>query len=39
MKQIVTRKAGSFIGPKPEILAPAGNRDAFLSADTPPCTG
>ena len=32
MKQIVRRKAGDFIGPKPEILAPAGNRDAFLAA-------
>lgn len=32
MKQIVRRKAGSFKGPKPEILAPAGNRDSFLAA-------
>jgi putative protease len=32
MKQIVRRKAGDFVGPKPEILAPAGNRDAFLAA-------
>ena len=32
MSQIVRRKAGDFIGPKPEILAPAGNRDAFLAA-------
>ncbi len=32
MKQIVRRKAGDFIGPKPEILAPAGNKDAFLAA-------
>jgi putative protease len=32
MSQIVRRKAGDFIGPKPEILAPAGNKDAFLAA-------
>ena len=32
MNQVVRRKAGDFIGPKPEILAPAGNRDAFLAA-------
>ncbi len=32
MSQILRRKAGEFIGPKPEILAPAGNRDAFLAA-------
>ncbi|MCP4747211.1 MAG: U32 family peptidase [Desulfobacteraceae bacterium] len=32
MKRVVTRKAGSFPGPKPEILAPAGSRDAFLAA-------
>jgi putative protease len=32
MNNIVRRKAGSFIGPKPEILAPAGNRDSFLAA-------
>ncbi len=32
MKQIVRRKAGSFKGPKPEILAPAGDRDSFLAA-------
>ena len=32
MKQIVRRKPGDFVGPKPEILAPAGNRDAFLAA-------
>jgi putative protease len=32
MKQIVRRKAGDFVGPKPEILAPAGNKDAFLAA-------
>jgi putative protease len=32
MNQIMRRKAGSFAGPKPEILAPAGNRDAFLAA-------
>lgn len=32
MKQIVRRRAGDFAGPKPEILAPAGNRDAFLAA-------
>jgi U32 family peptidase len=30
--QIVRRKPGDFIGPKPEILAPAGNRDSFLAA-------
>ncbi|MBT8342931.1 MAG: U32 family peptidase [Desulfatitalea sp.] len=29
---VKTRKAGSFRGPKPEILAPAGNRDSFLAA-------
>jgi putative protease len=32
MNQIVRRKAGGFTGPKPEILAPAGNTDAFLAA-------
>jgi putative protease len=32
MGRIVRRKAGSFTGPKPEILAPAGDRDAFLAA-------
>jgi U32 family peptidase len=32
MKNIVRRKAGDFVGPKPEILAPAGNKDAFLAA-------
>lgn len=32
MKQIVRRKPGDFRGPKPEILAPAGNRDSFLAA-------
>ena len=32
MNQIVRRKAGSFSGPKPEILAPAGGKDAFLAA-------
>jgi U32 family peptidase len=32
MSQIVTRKPGSFKGPKPEILAPAGQRDSFLAA-------
>lgn len=32
MNQIVRRKAGSFAGPKPEILAPAGNRESFLAA-------
>jgi putative protease len=32
MKEIIRRKAGSFSGAKPEILAPAGNRDAFLAA-------
>lgn len=32
MSPIVRRKAGDFIGPKPEILAPAGNKDAFLAA-------
>ena len=32
MNQIVRRKPGDFVGPKPEILAPAGNRDAFLAA-------
>ncbi len=32
MTQIVRRKAGDFVGAKPEILAPAGNRDAFLAA-------
>ncbi|MEJ2040995.1 MAG: U32 family peptidase, partial [Desulfosarcinaceae bacterium] len=32
MNQVVTRKAGRFTGPKPEILAPAGNREAFLAA-------
>jgi putative protease len=32
MNQIVRRKAGSFSGPKPEILAPAGSKDAFLAA-------
>ena len=32
MTQIVRRKPGDFKGPKPEILAPAGNRDSFLAA-------
>ncbi len=32
MSQIVRRKAGSFAGPKPEILAPAGDQDSFLAA-------
>jgi U32 family peptidase len=32
MKQIVRRRAGDFIGPAPEILAPAGNRESFLAA-------
>lgn len=32
METIVRRKAGSFRGPKPEILAPAGGRDSFLAA-------
>ena len=32
MNQIVRRKAGSFSGEKPEILAPAGNQAAFLAA-------
>jgi U32 family peptidase len=32
MNQIVRRKAGSFAGSKPEILAPAGNQDSFLAA-------
>ncbi|RJQ84645.1 MAG: U32 family peptidase [Desulfobacteraceae bacterium] len=32
MSQTVTRKPGSFRGPKPEILAPAGQRDSFLAA-------
>ncbi len=32
MNQIVRRKAGDFVGPKPEILSPAGNRDSFLAA-------
>jgi putative protease len=32
VNQIVRRKPGDFVGPKPEILAPAGNRDAFLAA-------
>jgi putative protease len=32
MNQIVRRKAGDFKGPKPEILAPAGQRDSFLAA-------
>ncbi len=32
MKNIVRRKAGDFIGPKPEILAPAGNRESFMAA-------
>ena len=32
MKRIIRRKAGSFNGAKPEILAPAGSRDAFLAA-------
>jgi putative protease len=32
MNQILRRKVGDFIGPKPEILAPAGNKDAFLAA-------
>ncbi len=32
MNHIVRRKAGDFVGPKPEILSPAGNKDAFLAA-------
>jgi U32 family peptidase len=32
MDTIVRRKPGSFKGPKPEILAPAGQRDSFLAA-------
>ncbi|MDA8141444.1 MAG: U32 family peptidase [Desulfobacteraceae bacterium] len=32
MQNIVRRKAGDFKGPKPEILAPAGNRESFLAA-------
>ncbi len=32
MSQIVRRKAGDFKGPKPEILAPAGQRESFLAA-------
>jgi putative protease len=32
MSQIVRRKAGDFVGPKPEILAPAGNKESFLAA-------
>lgn len=32
MAQIVTRKPGTFRGPKPEILAPAGQRESFLAA-------
>ncbi|MCJ8502811.1 U32 family peptidase [Desulfatitalea alkaliphila] len=32
MEQIVRRKAGDFRGPKPEILAPAGQKDSFLAA-------
>lgn len=32
MKNIVRRKPGDFKGPKPEILAPAGNRESFLAA-------
>jgi len=32
MKHIVRRRAGDFRGPKPEILAPAGNRESFLAA-------
>lgn len=32
MSQIVRRKVGDFVGLKPEILAPAGNKDAFLAA-------
>ncbi len=32
MNQIVRRKAGAFAGLKPEILAPAGNKDSFLAA-------
>lgn len=32
MQEIIRRKAGSFSGAKPEILAPAGSRDAFLAA-------
>jgi putative protease len=32
MEKIVRRKAGDFKGPKPEILAPAGQRDSFLAA-------
>jgi putative protease len=30
--QIVRRKAGDFVGPKPEILAPAGEKASFLAA-------
>lgn len=32
MTNIVRRKPGDFRGPKPEILAPAGNRESFLAA-------
>ena len=32
MSDVVRRKPGDFKGPKPEILAPAGNRDSFLAA-------
>ena len=32
MSQIVRRKPGTFRGPKPEILAPAGQRESFLAA-------
>ena len=32
MSQIVRRRAGDFVGPTPEILSPAGNKDAFLAA-------
>ena len=32
MKTLKIRRAGAFRGPKPEILAPAGNQDAFLAA-------
>ncbi len=32
MNQIVRRRAGDFVGPKPEILSPAGNKEAFLAA-------
>ena len=32
MSQVILRGAGDFRGPKPEILAPAGSREAFLAA-------